>query len=228
MHSESWTALCFPYPLKMSLIMWGPGLAALACFVLFRRTHRRTITFVGGALWRSLAFYFLPMLGLAVIGVPVGEDGQVSHVFVGLLAVLSLFNILGEELGWRGFLQDALRPLARTPRYLLIAVLWIVWHFSNNFADMSQAGFFTRLAWYVPTTIALCVVIGESTDRSRAVLIAVTLHGWMDLCFEFPSTGIYIVTAFALPFWGWLLWTWPQSPVSVDPMPGTDSLVATG
>ena len=48
------------------------------------------------------------------------------------LSVIGFFNILGEELGWRGFLQDALRPLARLPRYVLLGAIWEFWHFTNR------------------------------------------------------------------------------------------------
>lgn len=210
MHGVSWQALHVPEPLKNSLIMWGPGLAALLCFAFFRKSHQRTITFAGGAIWRSLAFYFVPMLALALAGLPLGNDSQVSHGLVGLIAVIGLFNVLGEELGWRGFLQDALRPLPHSPRYALIAVLWLVWHFTNNFAGMNTTDLLARLVWYLPLTIVLSVLIGESTDRSRAVLIAVTLHSWIDLCFEFPGARTYLVAVLSVPFWAWLLWRWPN------------------
>jgi len=40
-----------------------------------------------------------------------------------LIAAFPMFvSILGEELGWRGFLQDALRPLSPVKRFVLIGV----------------------------------------------------------------------------------------------------------
>jgi hypothetical protein len=69
----------------------------------------------------------------------------------------------------------------------------------------------TYLAWYLPATVALSAVIGEATDRSRAVLVAATLHAWTDLSFEIPGAGTWAVLACAVPFWAWLLWTWPKA-----------------
>ena len=65
MASESWRAWAVPGPLKTASYMWGPGLAALLCFYLFRRRHRRTVTMLGTSRWRSLAFYLVPLALLA-------------------------------------------------------------------------------------------------------------------------------------------------------------------
>ena len=215
MHPESWMAWRFPMPLKTTLLMWGPGLAALLCLRLFRRTHVRTVYFAGGATLHALAFYFVPMLALAAVGLSMPEmGGKTVHALVLLIAVVGLVNTLGEELGWRGFLQDALRPLPRAARYALIGGLWAAWHFTNLFASYdSGTAVLAYLAWYVPLTIALSALIGEATDKSRAVLVAVTLHAWVNICWEFPGVGTYAVLAASLPFWAWLLWRWPNQPL---------------
>ena len=221
MQPESWMAWRFPMPLKNTLLMWGPGIAALVCFRLFARTHRRTATFAGGQRLRALAFYFVPMLALAAAGLQMPEAGGARvHALVLLIAVVGLVNILGEELGWRGFLQDALRPLPRASRYALIGLMWVAWHFTNVFAHREGAELATYLAWYVPMTIALAAIIGEATDRSRAVLVAVTLHSWLNLAWEFPGAGTWIVLGLSFPFWAWLLATWPGT----GPRPAAEPL----
>lgn len=212
-------ALPLPHPLKTTLLMWGPGVAALVCLRVFKGRHRRTLTLAGGYPARALAFYFAPMLGLAVVGVSLPEMGGRVHAFVAVLAIIGLVNTLGEELGWRGFLQDALRPLARPWRYVLIGLLWAGWHFTNLFAHRSGPELWTYLAWYLPLTIALSALFGEATDRARAVLVAATLHAWLNIAWEFPSPGTWGVLAAALPFWAWMLWRWPAPA-------GTPSLAA--
>jgi membrane protease YdiL (CAAX protease family) len=209
MTDVGFAALPMPHPLKTMLLMWGPGIAALVCFRLFRGRHPRTVTVTGGRPWRALAFYFVPMLGLAFVGVHLPEMGGRVHAFVAVLGVVGLLNTLGEELGWRGFLQDALRALPRPGRYVLIGLLWAGWHFTNLFAHRSGPELWSYLAWYLPMTIGLSALIGEATDRGRAVLIAVTLHAWVNLAWEFPGPGTWGVLAAALPFWSWMLWRWP-------------------
>lgn len=212
MNPETWMAWRFPMPLKNTLLMWGPGIAALICFRLFRKSHKRTITFAGTQKLRALAFYFLPMIALAIVGVSSPEMGPgIVHLFVLLIAVIGLINIMGEELGWRGFLQDALRRLPKPSRYVLIGLVWTGWHFTNLFAHREGVELLTYLAWYIPLTIALSALIGEAGDRSRALLVAVTLHAWVNILWEFSGPGTYAVLAASLFFWAWMLWTWPGS-----------------
>lgn len=118
--------------------------------------------------------------------------------------------MLGEELGWRGYLQDTLPGLPRWRRYALIAALWAAWHFTNLWAGRDGGELLRYLAWYLPLTVLLSVVIGEATARSRAVAVAVALHAWANLAWEFPGPDTMLVALAAVPFWAWLLWTWPR------------------
>jgi len=211
-HNDSWMAWRFPMPLKNTLLMWGPGIAALICFRLFGKTHHRSNTVLGQTRLRSLAFYFLPMIALALAGIRMPEMGPgVVHAMVMAIAVVGFINILGEELGWRGFLQDALRPLPKHWRYILIGLIWAGWHFTNLFANREGSDLWIYLAWYVPMTMALSAIIGEASDRSRAVIVAVTLHSWLDILWEFSGLETGIVFALSLPFWAWSLKTWPDT-----------------
>lgn len=214
MEPALWNGLPLPPPLRMTLLMWGPGLAALICWRWFRRRVPRGATISGGAPWRALAFYAAPMLLLALVGADMpGPNGpQRVHALIALIAVVGFINCLGEELGWRGFLQDGLRPLDRLPRYALIGMLWAGWHFTNLFASRADlAEVMTYLAWYLPTTIALSWLLGEGVERSRAVAVAATFHAWVNLSWELGGTGKWIVLALSVPYWAWLLWTWPRA-----------------
>jgi membrane protease YdiL (CAAX protease family) len=214
MHPTSWQAWRLPAFLKTSTYMWGPGLAALAVLGLRRRHHPRTITFFGHSRRWSLSVFVPPLVALAIVYAPlVGIRAAV----IGILAVLGFFNILGEELGWRGFLQDALRPLPRGWRYLTIGILWEFWHFTNR-ASGSDLGATARgLMLSYPTVIALSVLIGEATDRARSLVVAVTLHFWVDALFEVPrlvdgpAWPTYLVFGLSLVFWAILLWMWPST-----------------
>src|SRR5688572_918710 len=107
-NSDSWDALQIPGFIKTWSYMWGPGISALICFWLFRKSHIRTITFFGTSRRKSLAFYFLPVLALCIPGIKDGDE--TSHVLPLAFSIIGFISILGEELGWRGFLQDTLRP----------------------------------------------------------------------------------------------------------------------
>ena len=228
MHPDSFRAFPLPHPLKNALLMWGPGIAALLCLRGFRSTHLRAVRMFGGAPLRALAFYAVPMLGLALVGIDSPEFGGAAHAMVLLIAIVGFINILGEELGWRGFLQDALRPLARLPRYVLIGLLWATWHFTNLFAHRDGAELWQYLGWYIPFTMAVSALIGEATDRARAVVVAVTLHAWLNLLWEFAAPGTYAVFAASVPFWLWLLWRWPRAGAAATAPPAAVLPVAEG
>ena len=209
-----WKALPLPYPLRITAIMWGPGLAALLCWRLFRPQVPRRSGIFGKNWRRALAFYAVPMLALAAIGVemPHPTEPRRVHALFLLIAVLGFVNCLGEELGWRGFLQDALQPLQQVPRYVLIGLMWAGWHFTNLFAPRPDPVDLLRyLAWYLPMTCVLSFLLGQGVERSRAIAVAVTLHAWVNLTWELESPVTWAVLALSLPFWGWLLWTWPQA-----------------
>jgi membrane protease YdiL (CAAX protease family) len=214
MAPESWNAWRLPGFLKTSTYMWGPGLAALIVMSLRGRGFPRTITFFGPARKWSLAFYIVPLCAVAAVYVPLMGPSVIAPTL--LVGVVGLFNILGEELGWRGFLQDALRPLPRIGRYLLIGILWEAWHFTNRIHGRAAHEVALTLAVWYPSVIILSAVIGEAADRSRALLVAVTLHLWVDALFELPSLFngpaflIYAVFGASSVFWLVLLWKWPS------------------
>jgi membrane protease YdiL (CAAX protease family) len=191
----------------MAIIMWGPGIAALICFVAFRETHRRTITFWGTSASKSLAFYLVPILIAAAVGVPM-PDGSVNRLGTVALGMVTLLTVLGEELGWRGFLQDALRPLAPMKRYVVIGVLWEFWHFTNRTSHGPVKQIVMFLAIFYPAGIILSWVFGEATERGKSLLIAVTLHTWFDIVFTFPGTRTYIALALSIVVWAFILLRW--------------------
>jgi membrane protease YdiL (CAAX protease family) len=212
---ESWKA---PIYLKIATFMWGPGLAAITSLATFRRNHRRTITLFGTSAWRSTVFLLAPISMLAAAHAP-DRGGRVAGAAL-FLGLVGSFNALGEELGWRGFLQDALRPVRRVGRYILIGALWEVWHFrfATGFAagqgggavvlnELVLCGVLTVLSW----------VIGEATDRSRSLIVAMSLHFWVDAVFQAPTVlGVgplrtHIVAGLSVVLWAWLLWTWRRS-----------------
>lgn len=95
-HTASWIAWRVPGFLKMAPIMWGPGIAALVVLAVFRRSHPKTITFVGGAVGRSLAFYLVPFGLLAVVGLPGAQQPVIAVTLHGWI------DALGEAPGLLG------------------------------------------------------------------------------------------------------------------------------
>ena len=188
-------------------LMWGPAIGALVCFLVFRRSHRRVITLGGNSWVRSVLFYAAPFLLLAAFR---------AHALYGyarpalVVAFPGFVSILGEELGWRGFLQDALRPLPPVKRFILIGVLWEFWHFTTRTAQgWSPLRVAVTLLISYSAVILLSFIIGYATERSRSVVVAVSLHAYVDVLLN--NLDLYIPLLLALPIWAMLLLTWPKT-----------------
>jgi membrane protease YdiL (CAAX protease family) len=152
-------------------------------------------------------FYATPFFLLAVFR---------AHALYGydlppLIAALPMFiSILGEELGWRGFLQDALRPLSPIKRFVLIGVLWEFWHFTTRTAHgWSPQRIAVTLLISYSAVILLSFVLGYAAERSCSVVVAVSLHLYVDVLLN--NLDLYIPLLLALPIWVLLLLTWPKA-----------------
>ncbi|HEY0839249.1 MAG TPA: CPBP family intramembrane glutamic endopeptidase [Vulgatibacter sp.] len=209
MEPESWRAWRAPGFLKTASYMWGPGIGALACLLVFRRRHTRTITLLGTSAGRSLCFFLLPLAAFGLFG------GQVDSLrgpwAAGVIALLAFSSIFGEELGWRGFLQDALRPLAPWKRWVIIGVLWEFWHFTNRTHSGSLVRTVVTLSISYPMVIAVAWLIGKATERTRSLLVATTLHLWVNIVAEASGDTmlpVFLALAVSIATWVWLLRGW--------------------
>ena len=193
--------------------MWGPGIAAIIVLLIFRKRHRRTITFLGTSAARSLLFYLVPTVGLTVGLVLTGHgdsfEGMDPWLATIAFPIIGYIMVLGEELGWRGFLQDALRPLSPVKRYILIGAMWEFWHFTTRTTGRPILGIIVMLLISYTVVILLSWGIGVLTDRTRSLTVAVALHSCVNIAFEFPFPSTYVVLALAIPFWWFLLRGWP-------------------
>lgn len=110
----------------------GPLIAALVCYRLDRTTARR-IGLFGHDRVSSMLVALIPLIVFTIAGYVKG--GARGSLYTVAAVCIALLYSLGEEAGWRGYLQDALMPWSAWQRYLLVGVLWWAWHarFTNVF-----------------------------------------------------------------------------------------------
>lgn len=193
--TESWVGWDAPAVLKTATYMWGPGLAALAATFLFKKP-RATLSLLGPKPLGAAAFHLVPLALLVAAG---PEQAL-------LLGTAGFVNVLGEELGWRGFLHHALRPLGTWKRALLTGVLWELWHFTGRTRGDDVGEIVLRVALYCLVAIALSGFLGWVVDRTGAITPAVTLHLWVDLLIDHASPAVFVVAVVAGCFWALVLW----------------------
>jgi membrane protease YdiL (CAAX protease family) len=127
-------------------------------------------------------------------------------LFAGAHAVLYAF---GEEVGWRGYLQDALRPLRPAIRYTTIGVMWGMWHFLTFAGHGSVGSMVLRLLVFYAILIAASAAIGAAVDRSRSLLVATACHLFYTFSQMHSGRDRWVLLGFLVPVVVILVRKWP-------------------
>lgn len=149
----------------------GPLAGYWLVYYVLKSKVRRPNTFFGPSRPYSLIAVAIIPLGLAIAGVP--NKGDLNEHYFGLIYGLMLVGYaLGEEFGWRGYLQQALEPLPLALRIITLAAIWYVWHL--NFLNPA-------VSWKTHLLHFFALVAGswgllKITSISRSLLFASAVH----------------------------------------------------
>ena len=155
--------------------------------VVFRVPASRYVAAVG----IPVAFVAVQLAAAAATGTAVAW-GDLPSALLGFAAVLVPLALLGggqEEFGWRGWLQPALQdrwtPLGAA---VTVGIVWAVWHAPLFWLYPAYAD--VVVGFYVPTIVALSVIIAFLWNRARqSVIIAIVLHASFNASGELLVVG---------------------------------------
>jgi membrane protease YdiL (CAAX protease family) len=113
---------------------------------------------------------------------PSGLSPNIFLILAGVQSVLvapilAIVIALGEEYGWRGYLQSELFKMGRVRGVLLLGVIWGAWHWPLILMGYNYPGHpLLGLLLMALYTIGLAIVLGYAVLRSGSVLLSAYLH----------------------------------------------------
>ena len=103
---------------------------------------------------------------------PIGLLSIYHYITSGEVSIILVFTILVyglcEEIGWRGFLRETLKPLPKFTGIVVLTLLWYVWHLNFGF-DSAHFLFFGILllgSWG----------LGIVADKTKSLLALAAFH----------------------------------------------------
>lgn len=150
-------------PEKVVLPQFGPGAAAVVMLAWFR-SDNLTIRIApkGASLAKYSVAFGLPMLVSALLFWFYSQFIHPLTISLPNAATLTLMvggmllGAFGEELGWRSYLQNLLhKRLNGLAAFLLVGILWSLWHVGNYqngvwymlFFTLAAIGYSATMAW---------------------------------------------------------------------------------
>jgi membrane protease YdiL (CAAX protease family) len=166
-------------PPEIGLAQWGPGIAALLMLVIFRKDGHKILFFSKDTpVIRYVYAALMPVaVGLVVLmislWVPIAKSKpQAIYDSLWLILLWLPLGALGEEIGWRGYLNKMLdRRLRGLISALLVGVLWTPIHFSF-FAEGPVYIFFLTLSIISYSVVIYALV----QDTGFSVILASIFH----------------------------------------------------
>lgn len=180
--------------LYVAFLMYCPAIAAIVTSLIFYRSIREfgwkpgkvKYLVIGYAIPLVYATIAYGLFWILTSGTFTGNLPQYNLIYFVLMGTLTtiLGGVLGEEIGWRGFLVPQLAKITSFTKVGLISgIIWAVWHFPLIlFANYNAgASLWYSLPMFTITVIAMSFILAWLRLRSGSIWPAVLLHASSNL-----------------------------------------------
>jgi len=151
------------------------GIATLIAGLLalkLDKTIIKEVTFLGQHKIKNIIISLVPMLVFTISGLQ--NDIQINpNLFGFLISLTFLIYASTEEIFWRGYLINVFRPLGRFKNYLLLGLLWWLWHipFGHNIEPVKL---FVMI-------VGGSFLIGKFVEATKSFLTTAGIHSIMNI-----------------------------------------------
>jgi hypothetical protein len=146
--------------------------------------------------WQLKSFFgMIASLGTDMSTAP-SPSLLLTLLFLLSLTLAPFFNSIagfGEEWGWRGYLLPRLMPLGKWKAYLLVGVIWGLWHAPLIAIGFNYPGYpVLGILMMVLLTTSISIYINELTLHYKSAILA----GWIHGVFNCQAYGIWRMLLF--------------------------------
>jgi uncharacterized protein len=148
------------------------------------KTMVKEVSFLGQNMPKNIIIALVPMLVFTCSGLQ--NDLNIHpHLFGFLISIVFLFYALSEEIFWRGYLINALMPLGRFNNYLLVGLMWWLWHIPIS-SQFDNVKFFLMI-------VGGSFLIGKFVEATHSFLTTAGIHSIMNIGSNVDWTRTFVI-----------------------------------
>ena len=146
----------------------GPLLGGLFVIKFLKRPNELKLLGIG--FLKTLLAISIPIVLFSLVGIlNTGKPYLNAPKYIAIILVYALF----EEYGWRNYLQSELSELNKLIKYLIITVLWFIWHLNFELT-------FNNLIFFL-ILFAGSFGIGYVADKSKSLIFVALFHAFFNI-----------------------------------------------
>lgn len=169
----------------------------IAAFILLtiHQNVSSRITILGDDKIKNILILSLPIIAFSIIGLD-NDFGINIWLFGFLYSLINTIYSFAEEFGWRRYLQNALEGLNKNLKYILIGIIWWIWHFR----------FDTQFDFFIFPLICIGggFLLGKLADDLKSILPVVAMHNLIILTTNSGNFGKNELMGIVFVVLGWI------------------------